>query len=304
MRAGLLALGVLGALLPGQAMAYVRTTTETAKAFFWLDPNVRVTVYSKDPPPYLTREKLMEAARQSAATWSYPQVDCTSMMLTVSELDEAEASVAYDDVNRITFRRIEWRKMPCDPSKESCSPYDSRALAITSVFALKSSGRVIDSDMELNAVHYKWADVVTDAGTLNTPGEKVHDLQNTMTHEFGHLIGFDHNCYDPSAGRPRATDNSGQLVPNCSDATPAMRAATMFNSASPLDVDKRDLAPDDIRAVCEIYPRGQAPIRPPGDDEEPGGCAVGRPSDGPRAGWALLLGLAGLGLVIRARRRS
>ncbi len=62
-------------------------------------------MYSKDPPPYLTREKLMDAARASAATWSYPQVDCTSMMLTVVELDETEAPVAYDKFNRITFRR-------------------------------------------------------------------------------------------------------------------------------------------------------------------------------------------------------
>ena len=81
------------------------------------------------------------------------------MMLSVVELDEAEGPVAYDKFNRITFRRTEWRKMPCDASKESCAPYDSRALAITSVFALKSNGTVLDADMELNAVHYKWADV-------------------------------------------------------------------------------------------------------------------------------------------------
>ena len=53
-------------------MAYVRTTTETAKAFVWPDPNVTVILYSKDPPPYLTHDKLLDAARQSAATLELP----------------------------------------------------------------------------------------------------------------------------------------------------------------------------------------------------------------------------------------
>ena len=305
MRAALLAFGVLGALLPGQAMAYVRTTTETAKAFVWPNPNITVILYTKDPPPYLTHDKLLNAARQAAAVWSYPQVDCTSMNLAVVELDETEAPVAYDKFNRLTFRRTEWRKMPCDPGKESCAPYDSRALAITSVFALKSDGTVLDADMELNAVHYKWADVVADGTTVGSPGEKVHDLQNTMTHEFGHLIGFDHNCYDPSAGRPRSNDNTGAAVPNCNDATPAMRAATLFNSASPLDIDKRDLTPDDILGVCEVYPKGQAPMGAGGSGgggEGGGGCAVSHRQGGIAPGWALVL--AALALVIRARRRS
>jgi hypothetical protein len=306
MRAGWLALGVLAALLPGQARAYVRTTTEAGKPFVWPNPEITVILYSKDPPPYLTHDTMLNAARQSAATWSYPQVDCTSMMLAVVELDAAEAAVAYDSFNRITFRRVEWRKIPCDPGKESCAPYDSRALAITSVFALKSNGTILDADMELNALHYKWADVAADGTTLNMPGEKVHDLQNTMTHEFGHLIGFDHNCYDPSAGRPRATDNLGMAVPNCGDATPAMRAATMFNSASPLDIDKRDLAPDDIQAVCEVYPKGQAPMPNPTDDDGGGGCALVTSNRGGPGGvgWALLLAAALVGLAIRGRRRA
>jgi hypothetical protein len=170
---------------------------------------------------------------------------------------------------------------------------------------LKSDGRVVDSDMELNAVHYKWADVATDGATVGMPGEKVHDLQNTLTHEFGHLIGFDHNCYDPSAGRPRANDNMGMPVPNCNDATPAMRAATMFNSASPLDIDKRDLTSDDVLAVCEVYPKGQPPVGSGGSggggDDGGGGCAVGRSGEGIDAGWGLAL--AALALALRARRR-
>jgi hypothetical protein len=43
--------GVLGALLPGQAMAYVRTTTESGKPFVWPNPNITVILYSKGSRP-------------------------------------------------------------------------------------------------------------------------------------------------------------------------------------------------------------------------------------------------------------
>jgi hypothetical protein len=300
----LAAVMALAASAGGPALGYVRTTTETNKAFRWADPRINVQLYTANPPPYLTREKLLAAAQASAATWSQPQVECTSITLSVTEVNGEEAPVAYDKNNRITFRRVEWRKTPCDPAKESCAPYDGRALAITSVFALKSDGTVLDSDMELNAVNYRWADVAADGSTLNTPGEKIHDLQNTMTHEFGHLIGLDHNCYDSSAGRPRAIDNLGQPVPNCNDATAVMRAATMFNSASPLDIDKRDLTADDIQAVCEVYPKGQTPVNPPGDDPETGcGVAGGGAPASQAAPWLLLVGLGAVAVRLRARRR-
>ena len=139
------------------------------------------------------------------------------------------------------------------------------------------------------------------------PGEKVHDLQNTMTHEFGHLIGFDHNCYDPSAGRPRANDNTGRPCPTATTPRRPCGRRRMFNSASPLDVDKRDLTPDDIQAVCEVYPKGQAPMGVRRTTTSGGRlrACVGRggPAAERRAGPCCSPGGAG-GLVIRARRRS
>ena len=63
------------------------------------------------------------------------------------------------------------------------------------------------------------------------------DLQNALTHEFGHFIGLDHTCFIQSAdgssvsadGKLRPKDDQGIDVPNC-DASPAnVQLTVMFN---------------------------------------------------------------------------
>jgi hypothetical protein len=307
---GLLALLLAPALAAPPAWGYVRTrTTKTDKVMWWPRADLSVLLYTGDPPSFLTKEEVSTAVRASAATWNYPQVPCTAIVISVSELDNVEAPVGYDGVNRITFRREDWRKRPCDPAMENCSAYDGRALAITSVFAQTRDGKILDSDMELNGVYRKWGDVVTDRVALMQSGEEIHDLQNTVTHEFGHLIGLDHNCFDPAVLPQAPVDQTGAQVPLCTSAPAEARAATMFNTARPMDIDKRDLAADDIQAVCDIYPVGYKPML--GDDVS-GGCVVaggpiigpGRPTSagGPLLGLGLL-GLVALGARFSARRR-
>jgi hypothetical protein len=291
---------LLSALLAGSApaRAYVRTTTETNQAMRWPSPYLSVDLYTGNPPAYLAEETLVSATRAAAATWSNPTVDCTDMQISVRAVDDESAPVAYDGVNRITFRREEWRKFPCDPGTELCGLYDSKAIALTSVFARKSDGRILDSDMELNAVNFVWADVVRDGRDLPNMERQLHDLQNVLTHELGHLIGMDHNCYDAGANpRGRPDDHEGNPVPNCDGASAPIRAATMYNSAGMRDVSKRDLTDDDIRAVCGVYPIGSG-------EGEPAGCTAGgrTPTQG-RAPGALPLLAGALALTFLRRRR-
>jgi hypothetical protein len=284
-------------LAAGPAWGYVRTrTTETNKAMWWPRADLSALLYTANPPSFLDQAQTIAAVQAAAATWSTPQISCTSLSLTVNAVDAAEAPVGYDGTNRITFRRGEWRKMPCDPAKENCAPYDARALAITSVFAQTKDGRILDADMELNGVYRKWGDVVADRNTFAQSGEEVHDLQNTVTHEFGHFIGLDHNCFDPAVSDRPPVDQTGSSVPLCREAPAAVRAATMYNTAQPTDTDKRDLSADDIQAVCDVYPVGYAPSL--GGDS--GGCAVAGGA-GTRGGAGALLGLLVMAALSRRR---
>lgn len=292
------------AMATAPAHAYVRTLTNAGKPMYWPSDSIQVLLYAGGPPPFLTRDTLVGAVNAAAATWSTPALSCTSMQLSVVANDLVDAPVANDKVNRITFRTDVWEKKPCDPSIEGdCVLYDTQALALTSVFARTSTGEILDADMELNAVDYKWDDAIVNPPHAVHPAEAdlIEDAQNVITHELGHLIGLDHNCYDPSAnpnGPP--LDNLGQPVPNCATASATVMAATMFASARPGDTSKRDLAQDDINAVCDTYPPGYSGVAGP---VPKAGCAFGGSSSGSGAG----LGGAGLALLallrIRARRR-
>jgi MYXO-CTERM domain-containing protein len=279
------------------ARAWVQTTTDEGRPMHWRHTDITVLLYTGDPPAELDRATLVGAAHAAAAVWSAPTLMCTDIQLTVTETDEAVANVAYDGTNRITFRRDMWRKMPCNPAVEDCTPYDRDALAITSVFAQKRDGLIVDADMEINAVNtnFKWSDVVRDGGRGR------QDIQNVLTHEFGHLIGLDHTCFLPT-GKPRPRDNTGAFIPDCSAASPDVQETTMFASAIPGDTRKRDLAPDDMAGACTIYPVGSG-----SEEEDDGGCAVA--GGGPGGGAGMLpLGAVGLaaavGLALRARRRG
>jgi hypothetical protein len=228
-------------------------------------------------------------------------VACTDLSLQVVEVNESFAPANYDrdnrsnNANRIGFRHDEWRKIPCDPKLEVCDPYGANAIAITTVTSNTRTGQILDADIELNAVTQKFADVVVDGPRPRASGVSVQDLQNTLTHELGHLIGLDHNCYDPGASATPPRDQSGNAAPFCASANATIAEATMFNSALPGETKKRDLANDDVAAICDIY----KPI------DDSGGCAIFPHRTSTRhAGLTLLLaGLFSVLFALIARRR-
>jgi hypothetical protein len=101
--------------------------------------------------------------------------------------------------------------------------HDLGAIAITTVTFETNEGRLLDADVEVNDAGFDFT------ATDQCNGSQM-DLQNTLTHEFGHVLGLDHTT---------------------------VADATMFPSAPACDTSKRTLADDDIQAICTIYPAGQ-----------------------------------------------
>ena len=285
---GGLALGTLLFGLATPSLAYVQTqivgASGTPVLFHWNVISVPVTVYPNDMTT-MTADQVELASSEAAAAWSHDQVDCTYLSVQVSASFDPTHPAGSDHAHVLVFRS-QW----CDPEQPAlCQP---EALAVTSVFAGKTSGIIQDADIEVNTENFIWGDLATQ------PANGEQDLQNALTHEMGHFIGLDHNCFAPGIGADgqplvRQIDNTGMPVPDCANAPALVRQATMFNSADLGDLTKRTLEADDRLGVCDIYPVGHLPDPTLGNDGGGCNCAVA-PSHA--TAWPLLL------LLTRQRR--
>lgn len=301
-----IAAAVLAASLAdaGPAGAYVRYTSSNGKMFKWPQTCIQLETFPADLLEMMTSTEIIGAIDASAAAWSQDSDPCTYLDIVVNTSSDPTPRATNDGHNLVVFRASNWCKLTdkgaCDPA----IPYDAAALALTSVSASTSSGIIRDADIEVNAFHFSWADLVAHPEKRDS-GQSYHDLQNAVTHEMGHLIGLDHTCYFMG---PPPIDADGAPITDCASASADVLATTMFPSANPGDIDKRTLAPDDQRAVCEIYPAAEDPMvcSPPGSmppNEGCSSCAAGaaKGTTTPAAGL-LALGAVVL-LAIRARRR-
>jgi hypothetical protein len=166
----------------------------------------------------------------------------------------------------------------CAPFADSCTTWN--VVALTSVLYDPESGRILNADIELNGWdgggaalpdtqprngwYFTCGDPAAGCGTYGQAGCQHMDLQNTLTHEVGHLVGLGH--------------------------VPSLPDATMFPETGPGETQMRSLSADDVEGVCAIYP----------DQGDDGGCGCGNGG----ASSALALAVAALALrrPLRARR--
>jgi MYXO-CTERM domain-containing protein len=283
------------------AEAYVRYKSACGKPFQWGQSCIFMTAYPADLQAMMTVDEILADTDAAAATWSNVSDACTYLQIMVSSSMDKTPHAANDGRNNILYRSHDWCKQTATGGCDANVSYDPAALALTSVSASTSTGLIKDADLEVNAFNFRWADLVVHPDLIGD-GQSVHDLQNALTHEMGHVIGLDHTCY---LQPPPLIDNNGNPTPDCADAMPDVLATTMFPSANPGDTDKRTLAPDDQQAVCEIYPAASDPqnCAPPMSSTLQG-CSACAAGGAPAPGAASALALAAVALLaVRARRR-
>lgn len=296
MRAALLA--AAAAALFGASVSYVRTRTQNGDhCLRW--PAGEVTVVQSLPGDPPLGDAGFVAVTRSWQTWEAQMQVCGS--LTLSEgVRSGSRSVGFtpggQNQNLLLFRTVRCSDVvdagdPCLASSScgnahDCWDHGASQLALTTSSYRTADGVLVDSDVEFNAADGYFTTVdgpPCDAGSESL-GCVVDDVQNTATHELGHVLGLAHSP-DPTS--------------------------TMFATAPPGETSKRVLDPGSLQFVCDVYPRGQ-PSRdcapdagPPGQPDGgtsagSGGCSSAGTGAGPAAAMVLLLGLA----VLAARRRG
>ncbi|HUS31444.1 MAG TPA: M43 family zinc metalloprotease [Kofleriaceae bacterium] len=235
---------------------FVRTgPTAAGHYLYWESGCVFITVDS-DGTKEIAGDNEFPLISESIATWNDNTASCSYIQLR--EEGKKAVETGRDRVNIIKFRDQSWCRPATKDDPARCHP-DSAAGITTATYVDDSGssrdGAIVDSDVELNGVNFA---ISVNGQTLGTE-PCTSELKNTLTHELGHLLGLEHTCL--AAGDPPRIDNNGAAVPLCTQAMSNMTitAATMFNYQACGEVTKSTLEPDDINAICTIYPIAQDP---------------------------------------------
>lgn len=247
MRALALAIALFSAL---PARAFVRSQ----------DPMTEVCLYwTKREVPWVLNEKgsadvafadVEAALKRSFSSWE--AAGCSDLSFRYDgTTPRHDTGIQKDSATNLNI--ITWRERTCAlaaPRGDACfanrtcrSAYDcwqnaSGVIALTTASFSRSTGVVLDADIEFNgSVDVGGSEFRFTAGLRESPVCQRPtdtdcvgtDIENTATHEIGHFLGLDH--------------------------TPVPEA-TMYASAPVGETKKRSLDQDDLDGLCEIYPKG------------------------------------------------
>jgi hypothetical protein len=240
------------------AHAYVRSVNSNGTQVHWptscvvLSPDAR----GDQSPDSIDLATFEDTLARAVGNWNSRIGSCSYMKLGVTR-----ASVALDAVSdgrpAVVFRSDVWGR--------NGMMYDESAIGLTTVWSADrdgdpSDGLINDADIELNAVNFTFT--VTGQDTAR-PHTKLEDLENTLTHELGHVLGLAHTCWDHKAKvhdmDVQPVDNNGNLVPDCFPPPGVtlpdqITQATMWPLSPPGFTGMRNLSDDDVHGVCDVYP--------------------------------------------------
>lgn len=224
---------------------YVRSRTGD-HCLWW--PKQTITFSQNAVGNPATGPKAFSAVSTAFATWQVAMEQCGSATLAegprvFTRRIGVEEGVG-PSINVVLFRLSTCaKKVPKDHwcwEEGTCTNYfdcwdhANDLLGVTTLTYNKSSGAMIDADIELNSIPNVFTAVDSPPCTMPPLSQRcvAIDIQNTMTHEVGHLMGLEHT---------------------------EVASSIMNASASIGEIDKRTMDTGTKSFVCEVYTKGLAP---------------------------------------------
>ena len=239
---------LLSGLLLGQSLPYVRSkTNDNTHCLRWpVNAGSRGTVtfvQSSVGEPTLG-QGAFQAISRSGQTWQTQLQACGNLDLTEGS-HSSSRFVGYtqggQNENLVLFRNELCSVPSGDPclaagtcgNAHDCWDHGSTIIGLTTSTYVGATGEVLDADVELNAASTTPTIVDSPPCPPGAPSTScvANDVQNAVTHEFGHVLGLAHSP-DPSS--------------------------TMYATEPLGETSKRTLDPGSKQFVCDVYPSGQA----------------------------------------------
>ncbi len=198
--------GVLGLT----QIAWSGYITSYGASVHWADSEIPFVIDARGSTS-VANDAEFEAIQRSMDTWN--AVDCEHPQFVYDgEVTGIKALAGENETDGTNI--IIW-----ESEEEWPYPTNTKTIALTTLFYNPLTGVAEESDMELADFAY------TFTVTPGTDGAST-DIENTITHELGHVLGLDHS----------------------SD-----KEATMYYSSPNAEISKRDLNHDDRTGLCTIY---------------------------------------------------
>lgn len=233
---------------PALAQEYLRTVAKTegstGRCVTW---NTRTFTYhaALEGNSRLPGEAAFDAIDAAFGSWQALSDTCSDFtFIRGARLAAPKVGQGSDRENVVVFRETEcgqtvpegdpcWADRAC-PDVYGCWAHASAIIGLTTVTYSKRTGVAVDADIELNAADFLFTTVASPpcAGGAELANCVAYDVQNTLTHEIGHAVGFDH-------------------VPG--------PASTMAATAPLGETSKRIIDLGTANGFCATYPRGQPP---------------------------------------------
>jgi hypothetical protein len=272
--------------VPGPAAGWVRSTVPGTDVCLFLPSRTQpwgaASPLGLSDGDAISEEEALAAIRRSFRVWEAEE--CVD--LTFPEGSRVPPTIGANSKGKNVITVV-FRNASCDhvvPDDDPCwedggcaNAYgcwdgDPLQIGLTTTTFSRCTGEILDSDIELNAADYRFT--VEDGPPCSggsQDGCVETDLENTLVHEIGHVIGLGHS---------------------------ADREATMYARSAEGETSKRDLAADDREALCAIYPAGGPTSVCEPVENCPSGSGKSRAGSGGGCGTAGAAGLAGLGAVL------
>lgn len=204
-----LALG--GAALLTLAVGFVRIAFQPAgPGFRWTELPVRYVIHEAGSADVLDGSD-HAAVELAFARWQAIEASSVAFERDTAA-DDARTDYDADDIHLVIWD---------EDGSSGLFPPGSGVLALTPILATLSDGRILDADIVLNGAFTFTTDPAQHPARF--------DVQSVVTHEAGHMLGFDH------AGGP---------------------LATLYSAIPAGTVHTRALTRDEVAAASTVYPAG------------------------------------------------